>query len=92
MPPLHVLLGLFVMQVAARAVSIAEGEVLADMSGGFCRNYKFGANIVNNAQYLTGLDGGILPNDHNGSNNYLVKLDLSSRADVTDGANYINCI
>jgi hypothetical protein len=46
MPPLHVLLGLFVMQVAARAVSIAEGEVLADVSGGFCRNYKFGGKLL----------------------------------------------
>ncbi|KAL4812318.1 hypothetical protein BDW67DRAFT_170416 [Aspergillus spinulosporus] len=85
---LCVLQGLFVMQVAARAVSIAEREILADLSGGFCRNYKFGANIVNNALYMTGLDGGILPNDHNRSNNYLVELDLSSRVDLTDGANY----
>ncbi|KAL4749460.1 hypothetical protein BDW72DRAFT_194807 [Aspergillus terricola var. indicus] len=88
MPPLLcVLLGLLVMQVAARAVSIAEREVLTDLSGGFCRNYKFGANIVNNALYMTGLNGGILPNDHNGSNSYLVELDLSSRALWANRAN-----
>ncbi|KAL4756221.1 uncharacterized protein BDW70DRAFT_18818 [Aspergillus foveolatus] len=52
---------------------------------------------------MTGLNGGILPNDHNGSSasyppfeligclwsdNYLAELDLSSQVDLTDGANY----
>ncbi|KAL4739023.1 hypothetical protein BDV11DRAFT_215509 [Aspergillus similis] len=89
-PRLYVSLGLSVMQVAARTVSIAEREVLTDLSAAFCRNHKFGANIANNSLYMTGLNGGILPNNHNGSNNYLVKLDLPSRVDLTDGTNRAN--
>ncbi|KAL5043597.1 hypothetical protein BDW71DRAFT_187728 [Aspergillus fruticulosus] len=81
-------LGLFGVQVAARAVPVAKREVLTDLSGGFCRNYKFGATIANDVLYMNGLGGDILPNDHNGSNNYLVELDLSSRVDLTDGTNY----
>ncbi|KAL4995616.1 hypothetical protein BDV10DRAFT_128310 [Aspergillus recurvatus] len=82
------LLWVFGAQVAAKAVSVAKREVLTDLSGGFCRNYKFGATIVNDVLYMNGLDGGILPDDHNGSINYLIELDLSSRIDLTDRANY----
>ena len=46
LPFLRVLLGPFVMQVAAKAISIAEREVLADLFGGFCRNYKFGGKLL----------------------------------------------
>ncbi|KAL3433351.1 hypothetical protein BDV09DRAFT_205396 [Aspergillus tetrazonus] len=86
LPFLRVLLGPFVMQVAAKAISIAEREVLADLFGGFCRNYKFGSNIVNNALYITGLNGGILPNGHNGSTNFKLHLIPSGVPQLKDQA------
>ncbi|KAL4919697.1 hypothetical protein BDW62DRAFT_209634 [Aspergillus aurantiobrunneus] len=77
------------VNVAARAVPmIAKREVLPDLSRGFCRNWKFGANIANDVLYMNGLDGGIVPGDNNGSNNYLVELNLSAPIDLGDGANY----
>ncbi|KAL2833737.1 hypothetical protein BDW59DRAFT_138116 [Aspergillus cavernicola] len=77
------------VHVTARAVpTVAKRDVLSDLSGGFCRSYKFGANIVNDVLYMIGLDGGIIPGDNNGTHNYLVELDLSAPIDISDGASY----
>ncbi|KAL4781755.1 hypothetical protein BJX76DRAFT_369608 [Aspergillus varians] len=85
----YLLLMLLGEHVTARAVSaVAKREVLNDLSGGFCRNWKFGATIANEVLYLNGLDGGIIPGDNNGSNNYLVELDLSTHVNLLNGANY----
>ncbi|KAE8379096.1 hypothetical protein BDV26DRAFT_176784 [Aspergillus bertholletiae] len=66
----------------------SEAKVLSDLSDGFCRSYKFGANIVNDVLYMVDLDGGLIPGDTNASNNYLVELDLSSSFSTDDGAKY----
>ncbi|KAJ0419206.1 hypothetical protein BJY00DRAFT_286482 [Aspergillus carlsbadensis] len=77
------------LQAMARAdLKVAKRDVLNDLSGGFCRNWKFGATIANEVLYMIGLDGGLVPNDENSTNNYLVEVDLSGPVDLSDGANY----
>ncbi|KAL2816667.1 hypothetical protein BJX63DRAFT_419866 [Aspergillus granulosus] len=89
---LHLLWFVFLymsLQVTARAIpTVAKRDVLSDLSGGFCRSWKFGATIVNDVLYLNGLDGGLIPGDGNSTNNYLVEVDLSDPLDLSDGANY----
>ncbi|PGH11406.1 hypothetical protein AJ79_04907 [Helicocarpus griseus UAMH5409] len=67
---------------------IPKREVLTDLSKGFCRSYKFSANIAKGILYLTGLDGGLIPGDSYNLNNYIVELDLTRPFSVEDGSEY----
>ncbi|KAF4769582.1 hypothetical protein HAV15_011346 [Penicillium sp. str.  len=72
----------------AGVINLAKKTVLSDLSGGFCRSYRFGADIANNVLYMVGLDGGLIPDDGDASNNYLVTLDLTSSFSTSEGKNY----
>ncbi|KAJ6132649.1 hypothetical protein N7471_007864 [Penicillium samsonianum] len=72
----------------AGVINLAKRTVLSDLSGGFCRSYRFGADIANNFLYMVGLDGGLIPDDGDASNNYLVTLDLTSSFSTSEGKNY----
>ncbi|CAI7635574.1 uncharacterized protein N7487_002539 [Penicillium crustosum] len=72
----------------AGVMDLAKRTVLSDLSGGFCRSYRFGADIANNVLYMVGLDGGLIPDDGDASNNYLVTLDLTSSFSTSEGKNY----
>ncbi|KAJ5916588.1 hypothetical protein N7504_000603 [Penicillium tannophilum] len=85
---LMLLWALAVSLVEARAIDLTKRDVLTDLSGGFCRSYRFGVDIADNTLYMVGLDGGIIPNDLNSSNNYLVTLDLTSSFSTSEGKNY----
>ncbi|KAJ5357420.1 hypothetical protein N7541_004578 [Penicillium brevicompactum] len=74
--------------VNAGVIDLAKRSVLSDLSGGFCRSYRFGADIANNVLYMVGLDGGLVPDDGDASNNYLVTLDLTSSFSTSEGKNY----
>ncbi|KAJ5648013.1 hypothetical protein N7490_004385 [Penicillium lividum] len=73
---------------AAGVIDLTKRDVLTDLSGGFCRSYRFGVNIADDTLYMVGLDGGLIPNDLNASNNYLVTLDLTSSFSTSEGKNY----
>ncbi|KAL2863953.1 putative cell wall anchored protein [Aspergillus lucknowensis] len=68
--------------------TVAKRHALSDLSGGFCRNYKFGATIADNVLYMVGLDGGIVPDDNDASHNYLVEVDLARPVNLRDGSNF----
>ncbi|OQE00228.1 hypothetical protein PENVUL_c056G09184 [Penicillium vulpinum] len=72
----------------AGVINLAKRTVLSDLSGGFCRSYRFGADIANNVLYTVGLDGGLIPDDGDASNNYLMTLDLTSSFSTSEGKNY----
>ncbi|KAF9894833.1 hypothetical protein FE257_004454 [Aspergillus nanangensis] len=74
--------------VVVIANNVVKRAALTDLSEGFCRSWKFGANIVNDVLYMIDLDGGIIPGDEDGSNNYLVELDLTSAFSTDDGSKY----
>ncbi|KAK2743719.1 hypothetical protein FQN55_007122 [Onygenales sp. PD_40] len=77
-----------ILPAASGHIGISKRAVLKDLSGGFCRSYRFSAGTANNVLYLTGLDGGIIPNDGDSSHNYLVQLDLTKRFSIHDGSKY----
>ncbi|KAK2775506.1 hypothetical protein FQN52_003975 [Onygenales sp. PD_12] len=77
-----------ILPAASGHIDISKRAVLKDLSGGFCRSYRFSAGTANNVLYLTGLDGGIIPNDGDSSHNYLVQLDLTKQFSIHDGSKY----
>ncbi|CAG8021748.1 unnamed protein product [Penicillium salamii] len=83
-----VLLWVLTPLVRAGVIDLAQRSVLSNLSGGFCRSYRFGADIANNVLYMVGLDGGLVPDDGDASNNYLVTLDLTSSFSTSEGKNY----
>ncbi|KAL3486353.1 hypothetical protein BJX62DRAFT_215348 [Aspergillus germanicus] len=87
-PITFVLLCMSLQGMARADPKVAKRDVLKDLSGGFCRSWKFGATIANEVLYMNGLDGGLIPNDEDSTNNYLVEVDLSGPVDLSDGANY----
>ncbi|KAL4904766.1 hypothetical protein BDW74DRAFT_168005 [Aspergillus multicolor] len=81
---------LLLLLAGARIIgaTLAKRGVQTDLSGGFCRNFKFGATIADNVLYMTGLSGAQLSADNDTSNNYLVTLDLSAKVNLREPANY----
>ncbi|CAI7613060.1 unnamed protein product [Penicillium bialowiezense] len=66
-----VLLWVLAPLVNAGVIDLARRSVLSDLSGGFCRSYRFGADIANNVLYMVGLDGGLVPDDGDASSESL---------------------
>ncbi|KAA8914640.1 hypothetical protein FN846DRAFT_926013 [Sphaerosporella brunnea] len=63
-------------------------DVLKDLSGGFCRSWRFATNISNRKFRMMDLDGGLIPGDLNSTHNYMIEIDLSQDQDLTNGASY----
>ncbi|OXV06242.1 hypothetical protein Egran_05990 [Elaphomyces granulatus] len=81
-------LWLFAILPVSTTRSVTKRAILNDLSQGFCRSYKFAANIAGDVLYLIGFEGGLIPGDGDSSHNYLVQLDLARRFSITNGSNY----